>query len=111
FGKQIKDFKGEEPALEEETHILTKAEIEAQQQANMEKQRSAYDSIAAVRKEQALAAEMVQNKQRVLDSINNAKLAEEQLAKQQKIADSIAQEKKKQAALAQKPAEAPVKTK
>ena len=103
FGKQMKDLKVEDLTLDEETHVLTKTEIEAEQQANMEKQRSAYDSIAAVRKEQALAAEMVQNKQRVLDSISNVKFAEGQLAKQQKIADSITQQKKKQAALAQQP--------
>ncbi|MCG2461130.1 PorP/SprF family type IX secretion system membrane protein [Flavobacteriaceae bacterium F89] len=111
FGRQMKDLIGEELSMEEETHILTKAEIEAEQQANMEKQRSAYDSIAAVRKEQALAAEMVQKRQRELDSLNGVKLAAAEAAKQQKTADSIAQLKKKQAAVVQQPKPITRKTK
>ena len=109
FGRQIKDLKTD-LSLEEESHILTKAEIESEERKNLEKQRSAYDSIAAVRKKQAMAAEMLQKRQRELDSLNNIKLAEAKAAEQQRIRDSLAQRKKEQQALAQRPKPATRKT-
>ena len=101
FGRQMKDLKKED-LLGEETHILTKAEIESEEQKNIEKQRSVYDSIAAVRQEQAIAARMLEKRQRELDSLNDIKLQAAKAAEQQRIADSLAQEKKKQEALAQR---------
>src|SRR5690606_20046410 len=102
FGRQMKDLKKED-LLGEETHILTKAEIESEEQKNIEKQRSVYDSIAAVRQEQAIASRMLEKRQRELDSLNDIKLEAAKAAEQQRIADSLAQEKKKQEALAHRP--------
>src|SRR5690606_37498317 len=111
FGRQIRDLKVEDFSKKEEIHILTKAEIEAEERKNMERQRAAYDSIAAVRKKQALAAEMLLKRQRELDSLNNIKLVEAKAAEQQRIKDSLEQRKKEQEALAQQPKPATGKTK